>query len=76
MQIDLKRYKRVLERDSKEETESDKKLKVDFKYINLERFIFKTIFRNFVDWKADMTNLFVASLSKFRGDLLKFIAVQ
>ena len=66
----------MLERDFKKETESDKKPKVDFKYTNLERFTFKTIFRGFIDWKADMTNLFVASLSKFRGDLLKFIAVQ
>ncbi len=66
----------MLERDFEEEMESDKKFKVDFKYTNLERLIFKTIFRGFIDWKADMTNLFAVSLSKFRGDLLKLIAVQ
>jgi len=76
MQADLKRYKRVLERDSEEETEPDKKSKVDFKYINLERLTFKTILRGFIDWKADITNLFAASLSKFRGDPLKLIAAQ
>ncbi len=34
----------MLKRDFEEETEPDKKFKVDFKYINLKRFIFKTIF--------------------------------
>jgi hypothetical protein len=64
MQADLKRYKRVLERDSEEETEPDKKPKVDFKYTNLERLTPKTTLRGFADWKADMTNLFIASLSQ------------
>ena len=49
MQTDLKKYKRVLERDFEEETESDKKFKVDFKYTNLERLTSKTILRGFVD---------------------------
>ena len=65
----------MLEKDFEEETEPDKKPKVDFKYTNLERFTLKTILWGFADWKADMMNLFVASLSKFRRDLLKFIAV-
>jgi len=76
MQANLKRYKKVLKKDFKEKTKPDKKLKIDFKYINLEKFTFKTILRGFVDWKVDITNLFATSLSKFRKDPLKFIIVQ
>ena len=65
-----------MEKDFKEETEFNKKLKIDFKYINLERFILKTILQGFVNWKTDMTNLFVANLSKFREDPLKLITAQ
>jgi len=39
----------MLEKDSEEKTEPDKKFKVDFKYINLKRLIFKTILQSFID---------------------------
>ncbi len=66
----------MLKKDSKEKTEPDKKPKVDFKYINLERFIFKTTLRSFTDQKANITNLFATSLSKFQKDPLKLITAQ
>ena len=66
----------MLKKDSKKKTEPNKKFKVDFKYINLERLTFKTILWDFIDWKIDITNRFAISLSKFRKDLLKLITVQ
>jgi len=76
MQTDLKRYKKMLKRDFEEKMEPDKKFKIDFKYINLKRFTFKTTLRNFINWKVDITNLFVANLSKFRENPLKLITAQ
>ncbi len=67
----MKSFKRPVDDDDK-----DFERKGDFKYINLKKLIFKTILRGFADWKANIINLFIRNLFKFRLNFIKFITAQ
>jgi hypothetical protein len=73
---DMKRVKRTLEGSDDEISGPSKRAKMEFKYTNISKLEPTATLRQFADWKADMTNLFDGSPSKFRTNSMKIIAAQ
>lgn len=72
----MKRIKRTLEGSDDEKSGSTKRAKTEFKYTNIIKLEPTATLRQFADWKADMTNLFNGSPSKFCTNSMKLIAAQ